>query len=252
MGNSLKKSATSQDPGLTERDKKLIRNIWDAFRNEHQDFGVILFSALFVSHPELQQFFPAFRDKPVGSLNGDAQFRKHAGAVGTQISNLIEALDNETLFAELLHSNSAFHAGKKGVKPEHFAAMGSVLISVLSANHERLMTPVAIKAWEKLFAIIAESVKAAFEDKASKARSDSYKLATMSVADVAANRRKSSASIGGKARGSADKGKPGGTGAAPPKAKDDKKQEESGTSAGNKLSRMSRSKSTVSIKKPGK
>lgn len=75
MGQGLKKHDGSHEHGLSERERKLVRDIWDAFCTEHRDYGVIIFSALFLTHPELQKLFPGFRDKPVRNLKGDVKFR---------------------------------------------------------------------------------------------------------------------------------------------------------------------------------
>ncbi|KAH9379847.1 hypothetical protein HPB48_003498 [Haemaphysalis longicornis] len=84
--------------------------------------------------------------------------RNHAIKFGDQLNNLIEALDKPAVLADLMRKTSHLHAGHKGVKPEHFVTMGRVIINVLTANHDRLMTGPAVKAWEKLFVIALRTI----------------------------------------------------------------------------------------------
>ncbi|XP_077531258.1 cytoglobin-1-like [Haemaphysalis longicornis] len=151
MGQGHHKGHGGKNPLLSEREKKLVRDVWDAFCTKHRDYGSIILSSFFVAHPDLQKLFPAFRDKPVRTLKDDVKFRNHAIKFGDQLNSLIEALDKPAVLADLMRKTSHLHAGHKGVKPEHFVTMGRVIINVLTANHDRLMTGPAVKAWEKLF-----------------------------------------------------------------------------------------------------
>lgn len=183
MGQSVGKGKAEDATGLSDREKRMVQDVWRAFTEAHpNDFGPILFSSLFVTHPEYLQLFSKFKDHKVSQLLDDPKFRAHGAAVGTHLGNLVNSLDQPQKVIELIQKNADFHTTIKGVKPEYFVNFGKVIVAVLSVNHENMMTKAAVNAWEKVFQAMNSHFSAVFEDHAHKDRkSDAYKLATMSV-----------------------------------------------------------------------
>lgn len=179
MGNIFNKDPEDMTTRLTGKDRRLIRDSWHAFKTEHEDYGVILFTSLFVKHPEYQQLFKNFREKKLGALKMDPKFSAHASTVGHQITVMVNSLDTPRTLLEIIGKNAELHMQKSGVAPEHFVELGRVIIEVLCANQEELMPPAVVKAWEKLFRLMNEQTAAVFADEprpVNAKSADSYKV----------------------------------------------------------------------------
>ncbi|XP_077492509.1 uncharacterized protein LOC144103727 [Amblyomma americanum] len=188
MGGAASKDVADQTTGLTGKDRRHIRDIWHTFTTQHEDYGEILFTSLFFRHPDYQQLFTHFRDRPLGSLKGAPKFRAHASIVGGHITSMVNALDTPKVLLGVVEKNARFHAKMiSNVRPEHFVDLGRVIIEVLRANYEELMTPEVVRAWEKLFQLMNEKNVSVFTaEQASTNASDSYKLQCMSTTAVMA------------------------------------------------------------------
>ncbi|XP_037525980.1 myoglobin-like [Rhipicephalus sanguineus] len=158
----LGKSKVDDATGMTEREKQLVLTSWRAFTKDHHDYGVRLFDALFVAHPEYLKMFHKFKGDTIEEVRKDSKFREHGVTIGMQLNNLIEFLDHPDNLIMLVRSNAEFHTKIKGVKPKHFEVFGQVIIDVLKTEHEKLMPPEAVKAWNKLFALMNETIAATF------------------------------------------------------------------------------------------
>ncbi|KAH9372632.1 hypothetical protein HPB48_016324 [Haemaphysalis longicornis] len=154
MGLSLRKKKVSNPvTGLTASDTKLVRDTWRSLCGLHTDYGVLVFQTLFSRHPEFLPMFSRFRDNDVGSLPDDVHFRAHAYAVGNQLTSMVDCADDARLLDALIQKNAKAHTGRPGVAPRHFHDLGSCVIAVLALKFEKMMTPQAVAAWEKLFAV---------------------------------------------------------------------------------------------------
>ncbi|XP_077560815.1 cytoglobin-2-like [Haemaphysalis longicornis] len=153
MGLSLrKKEVPDPTTGLTASDTKLVRETWRSLCSLDSDYGVLVFQALFIRHPEFLPMFSRFKDKDVDSLPDDVHFRAHACAVGNQLTSMVGSADDVRLLDALIQKNAMAHTKRRGVAPPHFHELGSCVIEVLALKFEKMMTPQAVAAWEKLFA----------------------------------------------------------------------------------------------------
>ncbi|XP_070383523.1 extracellular globin-E1-like isoform X1 [Dermacentor albipictus] len=75
MGNIFSRDTDDTTTHLTARDRRLIRDSWHAFIAEREDYGVILFTSLFVKHPEYHLLFKKFRANNLSALKKDPKFR---------------------------------------------------------------------------------------------------------------------------------------------------------------------------------
>ncbi|KAH7965493.1 hypothetical protein HPB49_008479 [Dermacentor silvarum] len=191
MGKLLSRFRRKDEPpdatGLTPREKKAVRAVWSTFCKEHPDYGVLLFQAYFHKYPDHIELFRHFKGKNLRTLGMDQEFSSHCSLVGEEITNIVEALDNVPELLELLEKNALLHHHIRGVTPAHFASFGQVLVDVLHANHEDIMTTTTEEAWKKFFEFVVLFITTAY-DKANKtvrgSTGSSYKLATMSTSDV--------------------------------------------------------------------
>ncbi|KAH6938071.1 hypothetical protein HPB50_006649 [Hyalomma asiaticum] len=163
MGKLLSRLRRNEEPldatGMTPREKKAVRDVWTAFCKEHPDYGVLLFHAFFLKYPDDIQLFKHFKGKNLRTLATDHEFRRvrscectaHCSLVGEEITSIIEALGNVTQVLEILEKNALLHQRIRGVTPAHFAKFSNVVVDVLTANHEDLMTSAAQDAWKKFF-----------------------------------------------------------------------------------------------------
>ncbi|XP_049269957.1 globin [Rhipicephalus sanguineus] len=136
---------------MTPREKVAVRTVWSAFCKEHPDYGVLLFNAYFLKYPDNIKLFKHFKGKSLRTLSTDPEFSAHCSLVGEEITSIIEALDDVPRVLEILKKNALLHHRLRGVTPAHFTSFGQVVIDVLTANHEDLMTPATDNAWKKFF-----------------------------------------------------------------------------------------------------
>ncbi|KAL3212927.1 hypothetical protein MRX96_035755 [Rhipicephalus microplus] len=166
MGNAFRRGSSDQRSGLTDREKRLIRNSWRKFCEQNPDYGVRIFISMFAKHPEYLQMFPRFRDKELQTLRDDAKFRAHACAVGHQLSAIVECIEDDEVFIELIRKNAANHLPRAGVSPSNFESLFAAALEQMVASNKALMTPATMRAWEKLFKIMNKITRNVYEDAA--------------------------------------------------------------------------------------
>ncbi|KAK8778869.1 globin-like [Amblyomma americanum] len=192
MGQGQSKDKVDKATGMSEREKKMVLDSWHAFTKQHQDYGAVVFRALFDKHPDYISLFPKFKEKAISALPEDPKFRSHSFTVGMQLNNMIESLQHPENLLKLAVKNAEFHAKIKNVTPKHFEEFGIVIIGVLTDNQPKHMTPQALVAWRKLFELFNEQILAVFETEAeSKAEghksSEPSRLASKSKSTTAAH-----------------------------------------------------------------
>ncbi|KAH6937904.1 hypothetical protein HPB50_005038 [Hyalomma asiaticum] len=194
-----------EDPvtGLTGTETRMLRNTWHHYCVANRDYAVVIFLSFFIKWPDSKQLFPRFRNRPVGDLPKDPQFRAHAISVSFQLTAMVDCADDAVLLEALIRKNAVAHSGRRGVMPEHFRLLGSTVVEVLQTMDERCMTPAAMIAWKKLFDYMEKITEKVFEEQRER-------FASVSSFAVA---RKAGAS--GRASGSAS---PGSQGKRSPKA----------------------------------
>lgn len=195
MGNALHRDTEDGTTGLTEKERRLIHESWQNFTKKHPDYGILLFTALFVKHPEYQKLFKKFKDKELGTLMRDPIFTDHASTAGRQITAMVDSLETPGILLEIITKNIEFHPIGSGVMPEHYVEMGRVLIEVLRADEDERTTRATIKAWEKLLHLMNQKTTEVYaeEVKLNKLKNvDSYDVEYgMSTTDIMASSNKS-------------------------------------------------------------
>ncbi|KAH8042792.1 hypothetical protein HPB51_025844 [Rhipicephalus microplus] len=159
MGNAARKTGELPDTisGLTENEKNLIKSTWRAFCSNNREYGVLLFLSLFVRHPEYLPKFRNFRANNAAGLKDDPAFRAHGCAVGYHLTSMVDNILDPATFEVLVRRNATEHLHRQGVRPSHFEVMGEIVINVLQAKEERLMTPAAVDSWKKFLSVSISS-----------------------------------------------------------------------------------------------
>ncbi|KAH7964759.1 hypothetical protein HPB49_001208 [Dermacentor silvarum] len=152
------------ETGLTRTDTRLLRKTWHYYCVDNRDYAVIIFLSFFIKSRGALQLFRRFRDKPLGKLPEDPQFRAHAIAVSFQLTSMVDTADDAVLLEALIRKNAVAHTERHGVMPDHFRMLGNTVVEVLHARNERRMTPTAVRAWEKLFEYMARITKQVYEE----------------------------------------------------------------------------------------
>ncbi|KAL1476457.1 hypothetical protein MTO96_036478 [Rhipicephalus appendiculatus] len=165
MGNAARKTGELPDTvsGLTENEKNLIKSTWSIFCSNNREFGVLLFLSLFVRHPEYLPMFRNFRAKHVAELKDDPAFRAHGCAVGYHLTSMVDNILDPVTFELLVRRNATDHLRRRGVEPHHFEVMGEVVVDVLQAKEERLMTPATVDAWKKFLSYMVAIITDVFD-----------------------------------------------------------------------------------------
>ncbi|KAK8785989.1 hypothetical protein V5799_007646 [Amblyomma americanum] len=111
MGNNHRKNGEFPDKltGLTVHEVNLVQQTWRKFSNENPEYGVLLFLAMFLKHPENIPLFQPFRGKTVAVLEEDPTFRAHGCSIGYHITSLVESLRDPATFEILVRRNSNEH-----------------------------------------------------------------------------------------------------------------------------------------------
>ncbi|XP_065294123.1 globin-like isoform X3 [Dermacentor albipictus] len=152
MGNSLRRVATSSGrTGLTYRERKHVRDTWQAFCRAKPDYGVLIFVEFFQRYPSYLQLFEPFGDLPLKDLVCNHRFRAHGSAVGHQFTAVVDTLDEPDVMIELIRKNAVKHALKPGVKAEHFESLLHVMLETMQTRCPEHFTPDVVVAWTKLF-----------------------------------------------------------------------------------------------------
>lgn len=162
MGNSLRRAATSGRTGLTYRERKHVRDSWQAFCRAKPDYGVLIFVEFFQRYPSHLQLFPPFGNLPLRDLVCNHTFRAHGSAVGHQITAMVDTLDDPDVMIELIRKNAVRHALKSGVKAEHFESLLHVMLETMQTRCPEHFTPDVIAAWTKLFDVVMTVTKPVF------------------------------------------------------------------------------------------
>ncbi|XP_075556609.1 cytoglobin-1-like [Dermacentor variabilis] len=171
MGNYAGKDVADKRTGMTKREKALLRDTWRKFCQKNPDFGSLVLLAMFTRHPEHQALFPNFQGRDLRLLRDDAQFRAFAAVVGSQLSAMVDSVDDYDALSELVRKNATNHAQREGVLAEYFEDFYSATLGEIIESNKSAMTPAAVAAWEKFFETLSTITKHVFfeADQAAKA-----------------------------------------------------------------------------------
>ncbi|KAL1416787.1 hypothetical protein MTO96_027498 [Rhipicephalus appendiculatus] len=202
MGNALHRDTQDNATGLSEKERRLIHESWQTFTKKHPDYGIILFTALFVKHPEYQKLFKKFKGKDLGTLMRDPVFTDHASSAGRQITAMVNALETPGVLLEIITKNIEFHPIGSGVLPEHYVEMGRALIDVLRADEDEHTTRATIRAWEKLLHLMNQKTTEVYAEEVKQNKltsADPFEVERgMSTTDIMAGSNKSVEQVGHK------------------------------------------------------
>ncbi|XP_075750783.1 hemoglobin subunit zeta-like [Rhipicephalus microplus] len=162
MGNSLRKATTLGSTGLTNKERKNVRQTWQAFCKSKQDYGVLIFIEFFQRYPSYLPLFPSFRDLQLKDLVCNHRFRAHGCAVGHQIAAVVDTLDDLDVMTELMRKIAVNHTAKPGLTPEHFEHLLHVILVTMQTSCPEQFTQDVIAAWIKLFDVVMAVTKPAF------------------------------------------------------------------------------------------
>ncbi|KAK8769777.1 hypothetical protein V5799_020686 [Amblyomma americanum] len=124
MGAALRKEVPDPRTGLIDRERRAIQGSWKKFMAANRDYGVIIFSAMFLAHPEYIELFRKFRGKSITQLQDDPEFRAHGCAVGYQLTSMVDSVADSVLLEALIRKNAIAHLERAGVHPFHFQVRG--------------------------------------------------------------------------------------------------------------------------------
>lgn len=158
MGNALKKDQVDSRTGLTDKERRAIRESWRTFSENNPDYGVILFNGMFTKHPQYVKLFRHFRGKSLKVLQGDPKFKAHASAVGHQFSALVDSLEDPEILVELIRKNASNHIQHKGVQPSHFESLLHVTLEIMHRKVPSKMSQAAVSGWDKLVEVSQRSL----------------------------------------------------------------------------------------------
>ncbi|XP_077541175.1 globin-F1-like [Haemaphysalis longicornis] len=150
--------------GLTDADKKAIRSVWIQFCKSHPDYGMTVFHAFLLKHPEHLNLFKDFRGRTLRSLTGHPKFKAHCIRVGNELTHLINALDNPRELLQVALNIALIHQRQRDVKVAYFTSFSHTLIDVLVTEHKNLMTSETKAAWHRLLEAFVRLISAVYSE----------------------------------------------------------------------------------------
>lgn len=120
---------------MTPKQIALLQQSWRLLRDlDPQLVGGLFYSKLFFDHPEVRKMFPADMTEQHGKLVSKFNL------IIARLGHTADLVDEITAMAKR-------HAGY-GVKPEHYAAVGTTLIWTLQRGLGDDWTPELANAWQ--------------------------------------------------------------------------------------------------------
>jgi hemoglobin-like flavoprotein len=126
---------------ITERQVDLVRNSAAAIDGVLEDFTATFYARLFELHPALR---PLFSSRP----------EEQAAKVATELRRIISALEDPARFERQVRTLGGRHA-QYGAEPEHYQAMGVVLLSTFHDVLGEAFTQELHDAWAAAWTTIA-------------------------------------------------------------------------------------------------
>ncbi|KAE8736874.1 hypothetical protein FOCC_FOCC017672 [Frankliniella occidentalis] len=152
--------STEVDPatGLSPRDKHLVRTTWAIVKKDASSNGLYLFQLLFTKHTDVRDMFPFARGKEAAEYRDDPRMRAHANAVMYALTSYIDQLDDVPCLDAMVRKLADSHL-KRHVTPEHFKALGAVVMQALQdLLGASVMTPDAVTAWTRTYGLVLQVV----------------------------------------------------------------------------------------------
>nr|XP_037275896.1 globin-like [Rhipicephalus microplus] len=153
----------------TKREVKLVNHTWNTFCRNHPDFGSFLLLSMFTEHPRTQEVFPKFKGRSKYGLENDVEFRTFGRAVGDQLADIVDSVDDYEALVAITRQNAEEHANREGVQSKHFELFFSVLLTQMLASNRSAMTTATVAAWEKVFQTLRIITREAFDEAAEEA-----------------------------------------------------------------------------------
>ncbi|XP_002732490.1 globin-3-like [Saccoglossus kowalevskii] len=149
---------------LTPSEAIAIQSTWLFVYEDKEENGVELFVKLFTEHPDYQALF-GYLEGIVGieNIKNVPFLRVHASHVLIYLNTMLESLNDGTILVELLKTLGYTHVGLN-LTPEHFDALGPILISLLQEKGGDSFTPFAEKAWLKGWGVMKSVIVGALEN----------------------------------------------------------------------------------------
>ncbi|KAL4221457.1 hypothetical protein ACF0H5_019714 [Mactra antiquata] len=145
-------------PVISEQEKIIIVESWKIVKTDIEKVGIITFTNLFETHPEVQNVFMSFRSKDTSDLEYNHILRAHALRVMGTVDKCIYRLDNRDKLRDLMMDLGIRHKNYT-VKIEYIDLMGPQFISSIKPHLENMWTEEHERAWENLFQLMCYYMK---------------------------------------------------------------------------------------------
>ncbi|XP_032870405.1 neuroglobin-like [Amblyraja radiata] len=157
-------SGPAEVPGLSGRQKQLLRASWDVLQQDIARVGVIMFIRLFETHPECKDVFFLFSDiDDLQQLKMSKELQSHGLRVMSFIEKSVARLDQEDKLEQL-----AFHLGcshcRYNAPPKYYPYIGAQFIAVVKPILKEQWTAEVEDAWECLFNYLTSTMKRGYQE----------------------------------------------------------------------------------------
>ncbi|KAG8448977.1 hypothetical protein GDO86_015880 [Hymenochirus boettgeri] len=144
---------------LSETQKELIRDSWQAVSQDQLHHGMVLFTRLFELEPDLVLLFQynSTHFTEAQECLSSTEFMEHIRKVMTVIDTAVSSLDSLQSLTEYLTNLGRKHRAV-GVKLESFSTVGESLLFALETGLGDAFTPDTREAWSQLYSSVVRSM----------------------------------------------------------------------------------------------
>ncbi|XP_018025170.1 uncharacterized protein LOC108680782 [Hyalella azteca] len=145
---------------LTQEQKIIIKETWAIVKQNVERVGVIMFTNLFETHPDVQEVFLPLRGMEKNALLDNKKLRNHALRVMGFVEKAVGRLEEPAQLQALLETCGRNHCGY-GAALHHIDLVGPQLLEAIKPSLEDRWSPEISTAWTLLMDNIAYAMKAA-------------------------------------------------------------------------------------------
>ncbi|XP_064602903.1 neuroglobin-like isoform X2 [Liolophura sinensis] len=149
-------------PELTEEETLLVKESWDKLHSDIVRVGVVMFTRLFETHPDVQDAFMDFRHMSLEDMRHSKTLREHGLRVMTTVEKVLARVDDPAKLDAFLHHLGTKHVNYNANK-NYIQLVGPQFVKSIKSELEDVWTSETERAWYKLFDYIAYFMKKGME-----------------------------------------------------------------------------------------
>ncbi|XP_064602902.1 neuroglobin-like isoform X1 [Liolophura sinensis] len=149
-------------PCLCPQEIRLVKQSWTELQSDMVKVGVVMFTRLFETHPDVQDAFMDFRHMSLEDMRHSKTLREHGLRVMTTVEKVLARVDDPAKLDAFLHHLGTKHVNYNANK-NYIQLVGPQFVKSIKSELEDVWTSETERAWYKLFDYIAYFMKKGME-----------------------------------------------------------------------------------------